>query len=306
MDYINKLILDNINSGEYIPNHLKGILHYNIITNAMDEVILKLTRNLQRLKENKNIDTLNPEMIDLYEYLYNIFSSSPSEDLDFRRQRIKNRQSIKPPFTRKFLVERLDDIIGDGTYKLTIDGNNYTIILESGIENQDWYGEVSATINTIKPANLLFINKPLIAQTSKIGESIFTGGITYNYKLGTSWNLGSKPFTSAYDGSVIKTSGVKSLNQQFINDSLNCKLNIINKVVLNGNYTISLANLTKEIVDGKGQLSYSVSQNNISNITKIQLYNSSNQLLSETNVPIPIVDSVTIVHSFSEVDIANV
>lgn len=99
----------------------------------------------------------------------------------------------KPPFTLGFLYQKLDEIIGKGLWSVTVDYPNYTLYIESSSESQQYFTEVLYTINKIKPAHIVFINKPLTITELTVDETVELTDLQWNYILG-SWKLGEKPF----------------------------------------------------------------------------------------------------------------
>lgn len=320
---------------EYLPKGLQEFAQYKTISNALNHTLKRLSRNLQTISKNQDFKTMDITMIEMYEYIFGITPNPSIEDLDFRRSRLINRNSMKPPFTESFLRKKLDEIIGGGRYLLTVNGgdnprnelvwnyklgttfklgmspfgsnydDNYTIVLESGVENQNVYAEVSAMINLIKPANMVFINKPLITDIIEFGEEVFISDNQWNYKLGTSFVLGAKPFKSSYNDRLLKRKEVESMTEQMLIDDAWSRVGNIKSVRINNSLIIPTGDITRSVEGTTGKISYSVSVSDVALINKIELFNGSNALLSTINLPIPVVDSINLVHRFVSKDIAK-
>ena len=53
------------------------------------------------------------------------------------KDRVLNRISTRPPYTLGFLYQKLDELIGPGEWKVTVDYPNYTLYIESAAQNQN-------------------------------------------------------------------------------------------------------------------------------------------------------------------------
>lgn len=110
---------------------------------------------LKRLKVNQYILAADELGIGQMEKEFDILPDLSREDLEFRRQRLLNRNTTKPPFTLEYLKERLDALIEDGSYKVRMDYPNYVMDLDIGMDYAPMYQEIAFTIKQIKPANIL-------------------------------------------------------------------------------------------------------------------------------------------------------
>ena len=195
---------------EYTPHMYEGFQEYETVIRICDEMLDDLENAIDDLKSNQFIVSATEEGIAQYESMLRIVPNPATETIDFRRERLINRLSTMPPFTIRFLRNKLSEIIGDGKYVAYVDYANYIIYVESTVENQIWFDEVMITMTKIKPANMIFINKPLISAALALSEEVSYGTMSANYALGY-WALGQKPFTSYKSGGVIKLSNVASL-----------------------------------------------------------------------------------------------
>ena len=227
-----------------------------------------------------------------------IIPNPATETLQFRRDRILNRVSMTPPFTFRFLKKKLDEIIGVGKWKAYIDFSTYTLYVESSANNQIWFEEISITMRNLKPANIVFINQPLITQGLVISEEISYSTMEYNYVLGVSWVLGAKPFRSYIDKGAIKLSNVSSLQSSLFNDVANFTASDIASVLLNDSVVIS-SFVTKQASANLADIEYDVLASQVQSITNIKLKNSSGEVLSEAVVYVPLLEDVLMKHTIT-------
>lgn len=212
-----------------------------------------------------------------------------------RRERLLNRQSLKPPFTVKFIQNRLDEILGKGNYTLEIDYENSAIIVENTSTSQAWAEELFITINNVKPASMLYINRPVDISNLYVNESIHMSQYLYNYRLGTKWVLGRKPFLSFEDKGEVKSLAVKSITPAMHHKVAQFIIGATTKVRINGSHIITTFT-SKTVDENEANIIYDVAFGSVDNVTKIELMDDEDNVLSTTNLFIPIPDDTQIRH----------
>lgn len=212
-----------------------------------------------------------------------------------RRERLLNRQSLNPPFTVKFIQNRLDEILGEGNYTLEIDYENSTIIVENTSTSQAWAEELFITINNVKPASMLYINRPVDISNLYVNESIHMSQYLYNYRLGTRWVLGRKPFLSFEDKGEVKSLAVKSITPALHHKVAQFIIGATTKVRINGSHIITTF-ISKTVDENEANIIYDVAFGSVDNVTKIELMDNEDNVLSTTNLFIPIPDDTQIRH----------
>ena len=212
-----------------------------------------------------------------------------------RRERLLNRQSLKPPFTVKFIQNRLDEILGKGNYTLEIDYENSAIIVENTSTSQAWAEELFITINNVKPASMLYINRPVDISNLYVNESIHMSQYLYNYGLGTRWVLGRKPFLSFEDKGEVKSLAVKSITPAMHHKVAQFIIGATTKVRINGSHFVTTFT-SKTVDENEANIIYDVAFGSVDTVTKIELMDDENNVLSTTNLFIPIPDDTQIRH----------
>lgn len=270
------------------------------LLNAEDAQFETLETEVAEVKNNQYVATASEAGIVLFETMLGITPDTSTETLEFRRARVINRLSMSVPFTYRFLEERLNDIIGAGLWAMSLDYNNFTLIIESSAENQQWYHEIAVTLNIVKPANIIFINKPLIPEILHIGEQIDGTTATYNYRLGTSWVLGQKAFSTMEEIGVIKLPGISSVQPQLLSDVAAFTVGDIDNVILNDTYVIDTFS-TKTSAAGVVTLEYTVehAESEIDFITNVKIRKADNSVLTSASVYVPLVDAVVLKHTIT-------
>lgn len=288
------------NVREYIPDIYKNVDEFNEILDIQEKLKLLFLKNCNEVEDNQFIATLTLEGVIRYEKLLNIIPNPESESLEFRRNRVKNRLTTMPPFTKNFLYDKLNNIIGKDKFNMYIDYDNYTLYIESSADNQNWFIETQITVNSTKPANIVFINKPLISDFILSSEKIDLAGIIYNYKLGTTWILGKNPFSSRENKGVIKMANISSIQTAFLSDVTTSAKDIINSVRINGTKVITGNAITKTVTGNSLVVEYSVStSDNIAEVTLLEFLDSSSNVLTSASVYVPIVSDSVFKHTIN-------
>ncbi|MDU7067842.1 MAG: putative phage tail protein [Clostridium perfringens] len=279
----------------YFPLLYENILEIDTLVEAENYILDELNTEINRVKDNEYIVTADKETIKRYEILLRI-TDGDDKDLEFRRQRVLNRLSMNMPFTLRALKQKLNELIGKGNYVVSVDNENYTLVVESKILNQVWFNETYITVNKMKPANIVFINKPFIDEKILVNEEISLSQREYNYRLGTTWRLGIKPFKTLNEKGVIKLKENKSITNYFVDEMRNFIISKIGYVKLN-NIKVVNEFITKDVIGGRPTIEYAVSKEwGLGEITKVDIYTSDDNLLTTVNLYVPIIEDLELKH----------
>lgn len=282
---------------QYLPNIYDAILEFEGLIASENTLFDNLDTETEKVRDNQYVLTADIDGIIAYEKMLNIIPKPTTETIEFRRQRIINRLSTVPPFTFRFLKQRLDEIIGVDRYTASIDYPNYTLYIESSAENQEWFHEILVTITKLKPANIVFINRPLVYEEIRAGESINLAQVNFNYRLGSTWVLGLKPFASLEDMGVIKMATTPSIKQDLLNHMATFAASDIADVRINGTFMVPVL-VTKEAVNNLVTVEYEVSETDgISEITQTELLDADGAVLTDSAVYVPVLEKVLLKHN---------
>lgn len=281
----------------YVPDIYKDIVEMDDIINSEQKLMNSIQEELLVAFANTFVLTANESGVIMFEKMLNIIANPRVEDLEFRRQRILNRVSISPPFTFRFLKNRLDEIIGKNKWRAYIDFENYTLYIESSATDQNWYYEVEYTVNRIKPCNIVFTNIPYTVSGVNMSEEISYATQKWRYRLG-SWRLGEFPFTTLDGGGIIKMSDIKSFGQALLNDTANFVSSDIAYVLINDSIRIDTFR-TKQVDENVITVEYDVMEHMTTLMTDIKLMNANDEVLSQTTVYVPITQLVIGKHTIT-------
>jgi len=178
---------------EYLPSLYHDIKEVVVLTDAEDQEFEKLQQAIERLLDDQFVDTASEWAIKRRELQLEIRTDPTVESLEFRRKRLVNRYSTNPPFTTRYLQQQLDTLVGPGMTIVSVDVQNFVLTVTTNIENASVFREVVYTVESVKPANLVYQQNTSIINKIGLEERISRKDVTWNYALG-GWRLGEKPF----------------------------------------------------------------------------------------------------------------
>ena len=290
-------MFERTSTRELFPSVYNGVLEISVLSETDDVLLDHALAKLERTQLNQFILTADEETISVYEKMFSILANPTTETLQFRRERILNRMSLQPPFTMRWLQNKLDGIIGVGKWNAYVDYANRTLYIESFVVNQQWFNELRITINRIKPCNLVFVNKPLIMADVVANETIVSATQHYNYIL-RQWQLGQEPFATTDPEEVIKLPSVNSINPNLLADVASFSATDVVAVRLNG--SVKLSNFTTKAGQGATTIvEYEVKPAQASEITQIELLGTGDRVLTASAVYIPVTEAVICKHSIN-------
>lgn len=282
--------------GRYFPRYYEGILETDELIKVENDIWNNLYLLLNKAKNNQFIAYADEDGIYAYEQLFQIVADPETETLEERRFRLLNRIQTLSYYTMIYLRQKLNSLFGENNYEVKMDYLNYTLYVKSNASNSFIYKESIATINKIKPANIVFINVPFIPTIIEVGEEIYQQKWWWNYILGGKWRVGQKPFISVQDLSKLKSEEVQSLTPLILNKLKTFTGEEIQAVLINDTYKIT--NFVQKIITG----GYLRIQYNIENweeiklITNIKFLDGEDLILSNDSVYISIASDTMIEH----------
>ncbi len=286
----------NPNIIEYLPTWFRNIMDYQALCTTESQQMETLAQAIQTVADNFYFQTMNENAVQMWEQIFSIVPNPQTETLAFRQQRLINRIQMQPPFTLQFLYNKLDQLIGPGKYEINIDYPNYTLYILSSAENQAYATEVSYTIGRIKPAHIVYINKPYTADSVNLMESVSLSELVWNYKLGT-WGLGLSSFTSTQEKEVIVVPSVYSIQNELLNDTATAVSENVASAKING--TISISAIDKSTSGNVAQITYTVKPDQTTLITQVALLDSSGNVLTTSPVYVPVSGDTILTHKIT-------
>lgn len=282
--------------GRYFPRYYEGILETDELIKVENDIWNNLYLLLNKAKNNQFIAYADEDGIYAYEQLFQIVADPETETLEERRFRLLNRIQTLSYYTMIYLRQKLDSLFGKNNYEIEMDYLNYTLYIKSNASNSFIYKESIATINKIKPANIVFINVPFIPTTIEVGEEIYQQKWGWNYILGGKWKVGQKPIISVQELAKLKSEEVQSLTPLMLNKLKTFTGEEIHAVLINDTYKIT-SFVQKIITGGYLRIQYNIENwEEIKLITNIKFLDGEDLILSNDPVYIPIASDTMIEH----------
>lgn len=281
---------------KYYPHWFRRILDFQQLCRSEGEELRCLAEAMDQIHKNLFVQTMDEGTTAQWEAILRILPS-PEEELDFRRLRVLNRLSLRPPFTLIFLREKLDLLFGPGNYLVEVDYPNYTLYIEASVEDQRCFGEVSALLSIVKPCHIVYIARPRMDAGLKLAERVASGRLTYNYVLGA-WALGQKPFVSYLEQEVLKMETTASIRPALLEQTAGFVAGDVYAARINGELTIT--SLTRSTAGSVGSVSYPVRRDQVAAVEQVELLDRDGNVLTSCAVHLPLLEEVTSLrHSFT-------
>lgn len=281
-----------------LPPWYREVFDYQAINGALEPLLEEAQGFLEQVLLNFFPQTMDVGTVEMWEDTLHIVPDPSYEDLDFRRARIINRISTKPPYTLAFLYQKLDELIGPGLWSVDVDHPNYTLYIESNAQDQAYSQEVEFTVNHIKPAHIAYVHRGVIIKDILVNEGIIAGEWgDWNYKLG-SWQLGLLPFREIVNEEVLKTASQTSVQPAMLNLLAGYTSDDVVSARING--TVNITDITKSVSANTLTVTYDVLPTQASEVTSAELLAEDGTVLfSATGIYMAITDQVNIKHTIN-------
>jgi hypothetical protein len=178
----------------YLPELYRNIREFVELTEAENAELDSLTDAVTQLLDDQFVETASEQAIWRRELQLGIRADTTTETLEFRRKRLINRYSTKPPFTVSYLQGRLDFLIGPGRTTIEVDAQNFILKVTLSIPDAAFFKEIQHTIRAVKPANLVYIQATSLTDRIALEEHIWKAALTRRTRLSTLWRVGRTSF----------------------------------------------------------------------------------------------------------------
>lgn len=281
---------------QYYPPWFRRILDFQALCHTEGMELEAMADAMHQIHENLFVQTMDEKTTEQWEKILNIMPS-PEESLEFRRLRVQNRIALRPPFTMIFLREKLDLLFGPGNYEVEVDYPNYTLYIESTMDKQDYFTEVSALLNIVKPCHIVYIARPRLDSSLLLSERVGRGQIVYHYILGQ-WRLGEKPFATFEEEEVLKLETTHSIQPPLLNHTAAFVASDVASARVNGEIVVTT--ITRAASGNIGSVMYPVHRTQAEEITLSELVGKDGNVLSSSQVYVKVLDeTIMLRHSFA-------
>lgn len=186
----------------YLPEIYHEVIDFIELTETGVKEIISTESAVGTLFDDQFITTATERAVKRHEKILGIQADPTTETLEFRRKRLINRYSTKPPFTVRYLQQQLDRLVGIGLTIVSADTYNFLLYVTTNIDDAAVFKEVEHTVRVVKPVNMIYLQQTSLEDTIVLEEHLSKLEIIWNYKLDGSWLLGDKPF-AYFEGEVI-------------------------------------------------------------------------------------------------------
>lgn len=159
---------------DYSPRYLRSFRELKALYSsygAIQKMMEEAEDALDRIEQNIFFTTADKEGIEMYENRLSI-PGSDEENLEFRRSRLYNRYSFRPPYTRGKTEARFQDILEDDsdTVKIDVDYNKHKVTVTLINKDESFIDEVKKTIVQLFPTSLE-VEMVIVESTTTEGET---------------------------------------------------------------------------------------------------------------------------------------
>lgn len=184
---------------DYLPDTLKDIREYKAIMSIEQPECEEGWACAEYALQESFLMTATDYGLSRLETMSKIIPKA-GETLDERRFRILSLISSRLPYTYRQLENLLENMCGEGRYKIDLNAEAYTIKVTIEMESKYNYQAVMDLLHQIIPANLVLYSG-LYAQTAQTIYVYSTASKSKHYTI-TSWmqkhyNTSSAPFIGA-------------------------------------------------------------------------------------------------------------
>ncbi len=185
---------------QYMPPFLAEVREFNEIFNVEDIELENLKEQINNILQEVIVKTAEDYGLTKYEKIYGI--TNVAETIEARRMTILLKMNNRTAYTYKWLINTLNEAIGEENYKITTDFKNYKMNIE-------------IALNYTEAAEIL--KKDLVKQ--------IPANIELNYRLTTKIN--------EFIGAVISQQSYITLKTEVSQYNDNIKLGLNNNIATN-------------------------------------------------------------------------
>lgn len=137
---------------EYMPPFLKDVREFKEIFTTEDKELEYMNNLIASMLTEVIVKTANSYGLTRYEKIYEI--TDIASTVEARRTNILLKINNRVPYTKKWLVNLLDAVIGKDAYTLKIDESNYLINIETTLNYSEAMETLKKELALEIPANM--------------------------------------------------------------------------------------------------------------------------------------------------------
>lgn len=168
-----------------LPPWYREVLDYQQMCQTETAQFEALAAEITGVADNFFFQTMGLDGIEMWEQIFHIVPNPQTEDIDFRRYRVLNRITTKPPFTLGFLYQKLDQMLGEGRWEVDVDYPNYGLTIDTPLQNTLYEGELRHMVHVIKPAHIDFS----LRYREVAPSPVYVGSVTRQGLVEVTWGV---------------------------------------------------------------------------------------------------------------------
>ena len=137
---------------EYMPPFLKDVREFKVVFSSEDVELNLLKDKIGQVLDEVIVNKAEKYGLERYEKIYAI--ENVSNDIEVRRFNLLSKINNRIPFTRRWLINKLNNTVGEGNYIIKEDYNNYKISIEVLAIFEDVAEILSKDLREQLPANI--------------------------------------------------------------------------------------------------------------------------------------------------------
>lgn len=148
---------------------IQEIREFKYLDQAMDPEFKVINQDTSRLTEDILVPTAPESILSRYEKILDL---EVEQDIDVRRSNILNKLSNRIPFTKWWLAEKLNTLLGKDNYTLEVHGQKFEIVIEVDMAFGHIFSSVQTQFLKQIPANMILT--PKLKITAAVGVEILS------------------------------------------------------------------------------------------------------------------------------------
>lgn len=137
---------------ELLPDYYEDVYEMKTLMKLEDDLNEVVIKNLQKVQESLYIQTAHEELLSFYESFFGI-NVNVDDTLEERRFRVLTRIISQPPFTPRYLEERLSMLGTDA--KVIEHYQKYEVEIQTSLTQKGQVEELPYLFKTMIPSNLV-------------------------------------------------------------------------------------------------------------------------------------------------------
>lgn len=138
---------------DLLPQIYHPIYDYQAMCNESSGEVKSLFSRVTNILSDQFIESASKDVISKWEKYLRIIPNG-TDTLDERRFRIIAKLNDRPPYTDQYLVNKLNELCGEGYYRISRDYPNYKLLIEISLNSVANTDTVMEIIRAIIPANI--------------------------------------------------------------------------------------------------------------------------------------------------------